>query len=236
MRNDADIQKIKDLEGKTFNVKQRNMLMAGGIVGLFILCIMFSAQIISGIGALIVLVIGLPLAFWLGNLIRKADPLIQQKTNNFLLKKATEEAAKNSIQQLDNDLLSKKEKVQTARTKRDEVLGQIKTLEKNIGDMSSSSEFRPKMEKTLETFKTAYAIFAKGIKEADKATKVFEGKVAEYKIYVKFTESAEAIAKAMNSEDSLGDLLSTVAFDAIDQQFNTALSAIENMELDNGED
>jgi hypothetical protein len=232
MSNQSDVNKIKALESKVFDTKHRNKLMGIGIAGLLILSIMFSAEIIKGTAALLVLVIGVPLAFWLGRLILKADPLIQQKTNNMLLKAATEEAAKNAIQQLDNNLFKREQGLVEEKAARDKFGGEIRSLESQLKTMDSKSDYHSKMESSLKVLQSAYDKVKRKVTVRTADLDEYRIKVKEYKIYAKFAESAEALASAMNSQDSMGDMLATVAFEAIDDKLNTALVAIENIEED----
>jgi len=113
-----DSQKIKELENKKFTKREQNIFFGICIVGMFVLSIMFSAQILSGTIALLVLIIFVPLSIWGIKALVGLDPLIRQKTRNETLKAMVKEASKNAIEQLENNLIDKDKAIEKARKTR----------------------------------------------------------------------------------------------------------------------
>ena len=225
----AQIDEIKQLQAAVENpsaaTRNKMALITGGI--LLVLTFMFSAQIISGILALAMLVVGIPILIWTFIALRKADPYIKQKLDNELLKLRVNEASKNRIEQLSNDLIARREKIETAKKARAKMLGQIKTLEKQLKEANPTSSFYNNMKEQFDKFQKAVDLIKDKIQASIIATDKFEDKVKEYKQYHKFTQTAQELTAALKGDSTLENMLTDVAFEAIDNDFNTAMADID---------
>ena len=225
----AQIDEIKQLQAAVENpsaaTRNKMALITGGI--LLVLTFMFSAQIISGILALAMLVVGIPILIWAFIALRKADPYIKQKLDNELLKLRVNEASKNRIEQLSNDLIARREKIETAKKARAKMLGQIKTLEKQLKEANPTSSFYNNMKEQFDKFQKAVDLIKDKIQASIIATDKFEDKVKEYKQYHKFTQTAQELTAALKGDSTLENMLTDVAFEAIDNDFNTAMADID---------
>lgn len=224
-----NIDKIKQLQHSAENpsAATRNKLAIGLGVILLVLSIMFSTQIISGVLAFAMLIIGLPTLIWVFIALRKADPLIKQKLDNELLKLMVNEASKNRIEQLSNDLIARRNKIESAKQARTKMLGQVKTLEKQLKAASPDSSFYINMKEQFDKFEKAVDIIKVKIQTSVEATDKFEDKVKEYKQYHKFTQTAQELTAALKGDSTLENMLTDVAFEAIDNDFNGAMAEID---------
>jgi hypothetical protein len=225
----AQIDEIKQLQHAVENpssaTRNKLALITGGI--LLVLTFMFSTQIVSGILALAALIVGIPILIWAFIALRKADPYIKQKLDNELLKLRVNEASKNRIEQLSNDLIARREKIETAKKARAKMLGQIKTLEKQLAEASPTSSFYKNMKEQFDKFQKAVDLIKDKIQASIIATDKFEDKVKEYKQYHKFTQTAQELTAALKDDSTLENMLTDVAFEAIDNDFNTAMADID---------
>ena len=224
-----NIDQIKQLQHAAENpsAATRNKLAIGVGTVLLVLSIMFSTQIISGVLALAMLIVGVPILIWVFIALRKADPLIKQKLDNELLKLMVNEASRNRIEQLSNDLITRRAKIESAKQARIKMLGQVKTLEKQLKEANKNSSFYTNMKEQFDKFEKAVDIIKVKIQTSVEATDKFEEKVKEYKQYHKFTQTAQELTAALKGDSTLENMLTDVAFEAIDNDFNGAMAEID---------
>ena len=234
-KNKEEIQNIKEYEKKVITPKHRNIVFTLLSIVVFSFIVIFSSQILSGIATTIALVI-LSLVLIFGyRILKAADPLIKQKIKNESLKAMYKEASKNAIYQLDNSIIDKKEKIKKAMRKRDEIGGQLKSLEAELNKTKQDPDLKeavPQMEKMYITVEKSYKLIIDNIQQAKESFSLWEKEVKIYKVKQKFSDSAESIMSAIDSNNSLADKLTIVAMESIDDSFNNSMTAIENLELD----
>lgn len=227
--NQKSIVKIKELEALDVNsTKSRNLLFGGLSIGALGLAILFATQILTG--ALALIVSGLTvLGFWFGlRMIKQFDPYIRQKLKNEALMAMHREASKNAVAQLQNMVITRSENLKGMQDNLNKLSGKIKTMKNKIDHGNKESEFYKKKMAIIETFEKAESHKIDMIKKAMFENKKFEQKVAEYIDYNSFTEIAKEAEAFTQGSDKLSEMLSLTAFEAIEVEYNTAMSSLEN--------
>lgn len=221
---------IKLFEEKPITAMKRNLVfVAGSVFGLF--CIgMFASEVIKGGVAIFVsLVLGL-VSYYIVRTLMASDELIRQKTKNYMLKKMVEEAKNNSIEQLDNQVLINAERLQEAKRTRDMMGALVKKLEGKINPKNKEKPTYAIKVKALKTIKDAYAYVCEDLVKAEKADQRFIEKVADHKDMEAFASIANQFNEMLSGSGIKGleDMLSLAAFEQIEDDFNFAITAIEN--------
>lgn len=232
--NKEKMAEITAYENKPVTATKRNLLFAGGtIVGLLILSL-FVLQIIKGAIAFgVVAVVGVGAFFGL-RFLKAADPLIRQKTKNYVLKQMVEEARKNAVIQLENQILTNRKRLEQGRDARNKMGGLVEKLK---GKINPKNEGKPTYEKKvqmLERVQNAYNQICINMQKAKKADVAFAEKVAEYKDMDSFASIANEAMQMFSDSDNQGleEMLSLAAFEHIEDEFNVALVEIENKTFD----
>lgn len=228
--NKGALSKIKEIRNSPITTTARNIIFAAVSIGGIFFITMFVFQVLTGMLALIgVAIVTLFLFFGL-RFIKNADPLIKQKSKNFLLKKMVEEAKKNSVEQLQNHVLSNVEKLSNAKKARDKMGVLVEKLKSSIDFDDNESNSNKKKIEIYTRVKDAYSIVKVNVENAKESHNLFEEKVNDYKDLDKFTKIAnEAMSLFDNSSNSkLNEMLSLESFEHIDTEFNTAIVTIEN--------
>lgn len=239
--NKDEISSIESLRDRVETATPRNILFAIMIAGLGFLCIMFAGEIITGMFAAILTGVTVVGGYFGAVTLKNFDPYFRQKLKNEKLKVMMNEARKNAIYQLDNQVLDNTQKLGRARKSRDNIGGMVNRLEAKIDKADADSSNYKKMKKMYDKVNNAYVQMDAGLKLAAKANKAFEKKVVEYKEMESFAQMAIDAMDMLGSAggSDLNDLLSLAAFDEIESNFSTALAAIENsaadMAIDNEE-
>jgi len=235
--NKQKLEQIKKYESAPIGTTPRNLVFVGMIGFTLILSIMFAAQIIQGVFAL-VLVLGTGVGGFFGLRFLKAmDPVIRQKTKNLKLSLMKEEAHKNAVHQLDNQVLVNAERLKKARSARDQTKALVGEMESKLNETDPNSSIYKNMKEMLDKVSTAYEIIAVNIDKGAQANKEFEKKVEEYKSMDRFAKlAAQAMGNLGGGADKLDEMLSLEAMGAIDTNFNSSMAMIENtardMEID----
>ena len=227
--NKADRQAIKEYKNSPITGKTRNIVFAGMTVGVSLMFIMFAAQIITGVFALI-LTVGTAVGGYLGlRTLKTLDPLIQQKVKNAKLAWMIEEAQKNSIAQLNNTVLANAQKLANGREATIKVKAQLRALKGKLGTDTESANYKRKME-TINTVETAYKQMVETVDRIALMDKEFKKKVQDYCDMKDFADAAGNIMKLIssNTDSELDEMLSLEAFDSIESEFNEAVSTIES--------
>jgi hypothetical protein len=195
---------------------------------------LFVFQILTGIFALIMMGVT-AVGFWLGwQYVKRLDPIIQQKSRNWQLKKLIEQARKEAVYQLDNQVLDRHQKLKSAREARDKMGALVMGMKDKINRGDPTSPSIAKMQGILSKVQEAYDTVLVNLDKAKIANEEFEQKVQEYKDLDTFSQMA---GEAMGVFDSsangkLQEMLSLEAFKHIDSEFNTAIISIENSARD----
>lgn len=209
--------------------RKAQMVTFGGLaIGGTVLASIFALQIISGMVALVAIgVVGVVGVFGIRAL-RQADPLIQQKLKNKILEAMYNEASKNAIIQLSNQVIINEQKLSNARKSRDKMGAMVKNLESKVATSSESN--KPKMQKTLDALSAAYQSTIISVDRAQVSIKEFETKVNDFRELDRFNKEAGAVLAMFESSgnDKLNEMLSLESFSSIETEFNTAITSIEN--------
>lgn len=229
-QNDKEARKIKEFENLPVTATQRNIIAGSIGLGGLILFSMFAAQIITGIFAGILTVITGIGGYFSLKLLKTADPLIKQKFKNITIKKMIEEARKNAVVQLKNQVLKNTTRLKKARDARDKIGGMIKNLKSSINHANKGKATYEKKVSMLETVEKAYKQIKENLEKGAIANKEFEEKVLEYEDLEKFTSGFNEILTAIGDSSGMDvdEMLSLAAFEHIEDNFNVALTAIEN--------
>jgi len=239
MINESKINELKKFENAPITSTQRNLIFGGLFIFTLAFMVMFASAILSGLAALIgVIVVGVVLFFG-GRLMVAADPLIKQKTKNAVIKRMYQEAANNAIEQLSNQVLANVEKLKASREARDKMNALLKRMKSSLKPENIGKPIRIKKEETIKVIEAAYNTMCQNVDMAAEANKKFEQKVNDYREFNSFSELANEAMAYANKDDKLSDMLSTHAFESIGMEFDSAIAKIENsakdMALDNGE-
>jgi hypothetical protein len=232
--NKSEMSRISEYRDSKITTTPRNMLFGGmTIAGLF-LFMMFATQIITGILALI-LTVGTVVGGFFGLRFLKAmDPVIQQKTRNTKLKYMVEEARKNAIYQLDNQVLANGERLQMARTARDKMGALVEQLRSKINPANKGTNNYIKKVELLERVKSSYEQMCDNLDKGASANNDFKRKVVEYKDMDSFANLANEAMSLMGASGNkdLEEMLSLESFNHIEGNFNEAIISIENSARD----
>lgn len=222
----SKIDEIKQERDKPVTELGRNI--AFGALGLiFVLFIgSIALQIIAGIVAIFATVVFGVLGFLVLRHARKLDPLIAQKIKNAVLERQLKEAQENNIVQLQNILLSRKDKLDEGIRARSEMKGYLQKLKLKL-DQSDSSDiyFKQKQDlynKVLQAFDKNGQVLQKAKVSLD----TFEKKVYHYKEMTEFTKIAGKAMSALEN-DHLEEMLSLEAFNSIETEFCTAMAELD---------
>ena len=236
--NKNDLAKIEEFKNAPITTKARNLAFGGMMVGGFALFVLFAAQIITGMLALVVTV-GAAAGTWYGlKFLRAMDPVIQQKTKNARLKWMVEEARKNAIFQLDNQVIVNKQRLGKARDARDKMNALVMKLERKIDPKNAGTPNHTRKTEMLNKVRTAYETMAANLDKGAKANNEFKQKVKEYKDMDSFTALAGEAMSMLGASGAkeLEEMLSLAAFDSIETGFDSAVSAIEHAAADYAND
>lgn len=199
-----------------------------GVVGILALAapvIWAAASAGAGLIALIVLgVIGVGLMQTL--------PLLGQKWENRLLAARKMEARRNPIEQLQNFLLEKHNRVKLFRS----AVVQINTQIKGLSDMlAERKRTKPgydasKQESALEAMRQAHSVLVTKYERAEAALKQLEEVIDDKKFEWNFGQAGQlAIAQlnAASGEDLLNQMLADEAFSSVRDNFNQVFAELE---------
>ncbi|RJG42504.1 hypothetical protein [Motilimonas pumila] len=225
------IAEIREKQTTPITATARNIAFACLAVAGSLLLGLFLLQIIQGVLALFIAV-GAALALFYGLRFLKAmDPLVKQKTQNFVLQKMIDEARENNTRQLDSLVLQGAERLKHARASRDKMGGYVKKLQSKLAksNPNTDSNYQVKAE-MLQKVENAYQAIRTNVDRAAKSNKAFEKKVACYKDMAEFSD---IVGEAMNfaaatSGNKLEELLGLEAFASIEGEFHQAMVSIEN--------
>jgi hypothetical protein len=232
--NKNQMAKIREFEAQPITTKARNLAFVGVVIGCVFLTGLFALQIIKGTIALLFVFIFFIAMYYGLKLLRQMDPVIYQKIKNKKLELMYGEARKNAIYQLDNQVITNAQRLEAARTSRNEVGGMVRELENEVKRSDPNGMYHAGKVEMFNTLKKACDTICANIDRAALAFDSFERKVNEFKTMDKFTQK---VSKAMGilggmGMDKMEERLSLVAFEAIEGDFNTAICAIENATRD----
>ncbi len=232
--NKNEMNKIKDYKKEPITTNKRDIIFGICIVILLFFIGLFAMQIITGAIALVVsLIVGVGIIFGI-KVLKSADPIIQQKLKNAELKIMFDEARKNATYQLDNQVIKNSERMLNAREARNKMGGMIESLRSAINPANEGKPNYEKKMKMLNKVESAYEQIKTNLVKGAESNKLFAEKVKDYKDMEKFANMAsqamEFFKEGGGSE--LEEMLSLESFGHIEDNFNSAMSTIENSTQD----
>ncbi|RQW65015.1 hypothetical protein [Vibrio viridaestus] len=228
--NRSELARIDEISKTPITAKKRNIVFTALVFALVLLLGLFAIQIITGIVALILLVITAVGLFFGLRFLKAMDPYIRQKTQNILITKMTQEARKNAVSQLDAQVIKNTERLELARAARNKMGAAIESLRGQINEKNVGKPHYERKKEILSRVQVAYEQVQIKLDSAAKANQAFAIKVREYKEMEAFAAQASEAMKFFKStgDSQLEDMLSLEAFNQIESDFNTALIDIEN--------
>ena len=211
---------------------QKSMMVRVAIVGgmlgvLAIIAPMIWMAVSAGLGILAVGLIGL-----VGLGVLQALPFLGQKWENKILSLRKSEARKNPIEQLQNFLREKHQRVQLFRSAVTQIGTQIKSLEDMVQERKRNKPGydASKQEKAIASMVEAHVVLKQKYKNAEEALKQLEEVIDDKKFEWNFGQAGQAaIAQlnAANGEDLVNQMLADEAFSSVRDNFNQVFAELE---------
>lgn len=185
------------------------------------------AAVIGGVGLLALVLIGA-----VGVAMFQALPLLGQKLENRLLASRKAEARDKPIEQLQNFLLQKRQRVVAFKQSVVAIGAQIKSM----GDMiEERKRHKPgydatRQENAVKAMKEAHALLVFKYQNAEAALVQLNEVVADKKFEWKFGQAGQAALQNLNAtsgQELLNQMLADEAFDSVRDNFNQVFSELE---------
>lgn len=225
MINDIKKKNVKDITATPRNILFGVLVFAGMLfVGAMAL------QIITGVIALICMVLA-GVGLFLGlRFLKAADPLIKKYTQNLILSKMIENAKTYKMETLTNRVIDSYNMLNEKRAKRDSLRGFMSKLKIKLDESDKNASTYQKKLDMFKSVERGYSIVTQNVDKAGTVHKALETKVNEYKDMDEFTG---IITDAMslitdNGGQKLDEMLSLEAFSEIENEFHTAMAQIDN--------
>lgn len=205
----------------------RGVMAIGAFAALVFLLPVIYFAFLSALGLLgigIIAVIGIGLIQLL--------PLLGQKWENKILGLRKAEARANPIEQLQNSLVLKAQKLQSFKEGMLNIGSQIASLDDSLkaqalkdpeDDFTDQRAAIAKMKEFYERRKVTYGAAVQALEDYKKA-------IDRAKFKYGFGTAAQGIAQAMNDNDAqtlMSNMLADEAFKSVDQRFNSAFAALD---------
>jgi hypothetical protein len=225
---------IEDYRAQPITAKKRNLAFTGMCVGGSLLAILFASQIITGMFALILTGFTLTGGYFGWKTLKTLDPAIQEKLKNKKLELMIKEARVNAIYQLDRQVLSNTARLEKGQAARDKLGGTLRKMKGKLDPEKEGTPFYKKQVDLIHQVQDAYDKICQYLISAKKTNKQFEEKVYEYKQLDALSNMAnEALSSFKGASGmNLKEMLSLESFEAIEDSFNTSLTALENRASD----
>lgn len=232
--NKQEMNRIEDYKREKISATPRNLAFVGiSFVGLIVASFL-ALQIITGVLALITVAVTGVAGFFGMKWLKHLNPIMKQKMKNKQLKIMMEEARKNAIQQLENQVIDNAGRLGEARQARNKMGSSIEKLKSKVDPANKGKPIYDKKMEVIQRLETAYIQVKENLDKAAKANIAFEMKVKDYKDMEAFASEAGAAMALFEatSDSKLEEMLSLEAFNHIDDEFSTALISIENSARD----
>lgn len=200
---------------------------AAAIVTLALLSQIIWSAAVAGAGLLVlggIWVIGIGLL--------QALPLLGQKWENKLLALRKQEARVNPIEQLQNFMAQKAQRVQQFRASVIAIGTQIKSLEQMVADrkFERSNYDASKQLRQIDSMKGAHARLIDKLQRAEVAMQLLSEKVEDKKFEWKFSQAGQAALRSLNAsggQELVEEMLADEAFDSVRDNFNQVFAELE---------
>lgn len=206
-------------------------LRAGGVVATVVL-VALSAPLIwsavsAGVGLLALAVIGA-----VGVAANMALPLGMQRLENRLLRLRKAEAQRNPIEQLQNEVMRRAERLVTFRNALVKVGGQIESIQQMIeeGQEKFSGPVLARQARALERLKDFHSLNIARLNQAQSALQDFKNTVqqkqAEWQIALAIDDATRALDPNA-AETLIQDLLADTALRTVQDRFNNVFAELD---------
>ncbi|MDH5182289.1 MAG: hypothetical protein OEX12_00230 [Gammaproteobacteria bacterium] len=232
--NRERMDEISTLKNSKVTGKARNVGFGIILIGILLMFIVFAAQIITGMFAL-VLTLVVSVGGFLGlRWLKTMDPLIRQKTLNMRLEKMIGEARERAMEQLQNQVMKNADRLANAKEAIIKVGALINKMESKINPADAGSAKHTKKLKMKAKIEEAHDAMKQNYVAAQDADLAFKAKVHEYREMDEFADIVSDAQSIMNSaaDGELEELLSLEAFGQIETNFHTAVSSLEASALE----
>lgn len=221
---------IKAKHSAPITPKARNFIGSGLVLASLFVVGFAAFQIITGAIALILSAIIIVCGFFGIRALIAADPLIKQKTRNYVLSKMIEEAKTMKLETITNLVLASGERLANARKARDDMGGYVNKLKMRLQQSDKTSSMYAQKVQMAQKVEDAYNTIVQNVEKAGKAHQLLTQKVRDYKDMDEFSDMANAALSfaSNNGMSQLDEMLGMEAFGAIESDFCSAMAAIEN--------
>jgi hypothetical protein len=188
--------------------------------------IIWSAAV-AGAGLLVLGAIGV-----VGIGLLQALPLLGQKWENKLLAMRMQQARTNPIEQLQNFVAQKAQRVQQFRASVVMIGTQIKSLEQMIVERKAERQGydASKQQRQVESMQAAHARLIDKLQRAEVALQALREKVEDKKFEWKFSQAGQAALSSLNAsggQELVEEMLADEAFDSVRDNFNHVFAELE---------
>ena len=162
----------------------------------------------------------------------QAIPLIGQKFENRLLAARKAEARSNPIEQLQNFMLQKRQRVTAFRNAVVQIGGQIKNMSAMIEERKRAKPGydASKQERAVKSMNEAHQLLVVKYTNAEKALEQLNEVIEDKKFEWKFGQAGQAALQNLNAtsgQELLDQMLADEAFDSVRDNFNQVFSELE---------
>lgn len=166
----------------------------------------------------------------------KALPMLGQLAENKILAARKAIARANPIEQLQNYLLTKQQRVAQFKSAVDAIGGQILSMEDMVADRKAAKQGADvsKQERSLAAMRAAHEKLLGKYQAANTALEQLRERIDDKKFEWQFGQAGQAALRSMNStsgEDLLNEMLSDEAFSAVRDNFNRTFAELESEAL-----
>lgn len=215
----------EERDSGTTNTARNLVTIATVIVGGF-LALSIITQVLMGMVALFASVMFGVASFFIIKHVGKLDKLVAQKIKNKVLNMRIKEAQVNSLVQLKNSLLQRKEHVAESIQANARMGGKLELMRKELREADDANPYIDKMHKVVQRIEGAYTANTERIHRAKRGVTDFEQKVGYYEQMAAMTKIARE-AMAFVSDDELDEMLSLESFKAIDDDFCSVMAEMD---------
>lgn len=205
----------------------RAVAVLGGIGVLALLAPVIWGAVSGGIGLIALAVVG---AVGVG--LFQTLPLLGQKLENRLLAARKAEARANPIEQLQNFLLQKRQRVVSFKEAVVRIGAQIKSMSDMIEERKRQKPGydASKQENAVKAMREAHRLLVDKYKNAEQALEQLSDVIEDKKFEWKFGQAGQAAIQNLNAtsgQELLNQMLADEAFDSVRDNFNQVFSELE---------
>lgn len=185
------------------------------------------AAVSAGVGLAALLVLAAA-----GTLVFQSLPLVMQVLENRLLRLRKAEAAAHPIEQLQNDLLKREQRLVAFRAALATIGGQIASMAEMIEDRrhADPGHVLDRQTRALDRMVQFHAANVRRLDEAQVALEAFRQQVRQKMCEWDFAQSGEVVMAALNPrelQDLMQDLLTDSALQSVQKRFNDVFAELD---------